>query len=61
MAYEAVKPPKEVKGDLVGEKGVHSRDDGDPDRPGDEDETFAIDVCNTAPEQEEAAKGEGVG
>ena len=53
--------PEQVKRDLVRQERVHGHDDGDPDRAPDEDEALAVDVGNAAPQQEEAAEGEGVG
>lgn len=59
--YQTMKPPEEIKGDLIGEKGVHSRDDGHPDRPGNKDQPLAIYVCDTAPEKEKASESKRVG
>lgn len=53
--------PEQIKGNLVGEKGGGGNDGGDPDRTPYEDEALAVDIGDATPEQEEAAKGEGVG
>lgn len=53
--------PKQVKRNFVGHKGIRGRDHGDPYRTRDEDESFPVDVGYASPEEEEAAKGEGVG
>ena len=55
-----MKPSEEIKGNLIGQKGVCCRDDGDPERPGYEDEALPIDIGDAAPYQEKAAKGERV-
>lgn len=53
--------PEEIKGNLVGQKGGRGNNGGDPDGAPYEDEALAVDVGDAAPEQEEAAEGEGVG
>lgn len=52
---------KEIKGNLVGHKGIGGRNDGNPYGARNEDQPFTVDVGYAAPEQEEAAEGEGVG
>lgn len=52
---------KQVKGHLVRHKGIGGGQNGDPDGAEDEDEALAIDICDAAPKEEEAAKGERVG
>lgn len=56
-----MQPPKQVKGNLGGDKGVDGAADGDPEGAEDEDEALAVNVGDAAPEEEEAAKGEDVG
>lgn len=56
-----MKAAEDVKGDLVGGKGVGDDDGGDPGGAGDEDALFAVEVGDAAPEEEEAAESEGVG
>jgi hypothetical protein len=56
-----MKPPEQVKGNLVGQEGIYSGHDGYPYRAEDEDESLAVDVGNASPQEEEAAKREGVG
>lgn len=59
--HKTMESSKEVKGNLIWQKRVHGRNDGHPDRPGNEDETLPVDVRDAAPKQQKAAKGEGVG
>jgi hypothetical protein len=56
-----VETAEDVKGDFVGGKGVGDDDGGDPGGAGDEDALLAVEVGDAAPEEEEAAEGEGVG
>lgn len=52
--------PKQVKGNLIRQERVDRRDNRNPDRPSDEDQSLAIDIPYATPYEEKAAKGERV-
>jgi len=56
-----LKTAEDVEGDLIWGKGDYQGEDCDGQGAEDEDETSAVDVGETSPEEEEAGEGEGVG
>lgn len=59
--HQPVKPPKQVKRNLIRHKRIRRRNGRHPDRPQDEDEPLAVQVGDAAPEEQEAAERERVG
>lgn len=51
---------EQIESNLIGQKRVGCGNGCDPDRAPDEDETLAVDVCDAAPNKQEAAEGERV-
>lgn len=51
---------KQVKRNLGRDESVDHTADSNPERSKDKDETLAVNVCDTAPEEEEASKSEDV-
>lgn len=61
MSYQTMKAPEQIKSNFVRHKGIRRGDHSNPYRTRDKDESLAVDVCYTAPEEEEATEGEGIG
>ena len=59
--HQTVQPPKQIKSNLIPQKRVRGAHRRHPRRPRREDEALPKDVGDAAPQQEEAAEGEGVG
>lgn len=56
-----MQPPEQIKGNLIRHKRIGSCNNSNPNTPRNENEPLPVDVRYAAPEQEEAAEGEGVG
>lgn len=56
-----MKPPKQVKRNLIRHKRIRRSNGRHPDGSQDKDEPLAVQVGDAAPEEHEAAKGERVG
>ena len=51
---------KQIKRNLGRDESVDDAADSNPERSEDKDEALAVNVCDAAPEEEEASKGEDV-
>lgn len=56
-----MKPPEQIKPNLIRNKRIRGSNTRHPHRPEDEDEPFPINVPYATPQQEEAPKRKGVG
>lgn len=52
---------EDIKDDFVGSEDSCGAYDADPKRAENEDEAFAVNIGDAAPEEEEAPKGQGIG